>query len=125
MEKLLCCVRKIVMNSKEKVTIKPVGKGKQVTQKEYDEIVKKKTEEMMEMNSGPNGQRQFSELADNLLIIMKKILLLLIMALSTSAFSQNIRFEGIIKDSTGLGLDMANVMAVNQETKAHGRICDY
>lgn len=49
---------------------------------------------------------------------MKKILLLLIMALSTSAFSQNIRFEGIIKDSTGLGLDMANVMAVNQETKA-------
>ena len=40
------------------------------------------------------------------------------MALSTSAFSQNIRFEGIIKDSTGLGLDMANVMAVNQETKA-------
>lgn len=48
---------KIVMNSKEKVTIKPVGKGKQVTQKEYDEIVKKKTEEMMEMNSGPNGQR--------------------------------------------------------------------
>lgn len=50
---------KIVMNSKEKVTIKPVGKGKQVTQKEYDEIVKKKTEEMMEMNSGPNGQRSF------------------------------------------------------------------
>jgi hypothetical protein len=45
------------MNSKEKVTIKPVGKGKQVTQKEYDEIVKKKTEEMMEMNSRPNGQR--------------------------------------------------------------------
>lgn len=52
---ILCT--KIVMNSKEKVTIKPVGKGKQVTQKEYDEIVKKKTEEMMEMNSGPNGQR--------------------------------------------------------------------
>lgn len=40
------------------------------------------------------------------------------MALSASGFSQNIRFEGIIKDSTGLGLDMANVMAVNQETKA-------
>ena len=54
---MLCT--KIVMNSKEKVTIKPVGKGKQVTQKEYDEIVKKKTEEMMEMNSGPNGQRSF------------------------------------------------------------------
>ena len=48
---------------------------------------------------------------------MKKILLLLIMALSSSAFSQNIRFEGAIKDSTGVGLDMANVMAVNQQTK--------
>ena len=40
------------------------------------------------------------------------------MALSSSAFSQNIRFEGAIKDSTGVGLDMANVMAVNQQTKA-------
>lgn len=50
--------------------------------------------------------------------MMKKILLLLIMALSSSAFSQNIRFEGAIKDSTGVGLDMANVMAVNQQTKA-------
>ncbi|MFD2908210.1 carboxypeptidase regulatory-like domain-containing protein [Flavobacterium ardleyense] len=49
---------------------------------------------------------------------MKKILLLLILAISSSAFSQNIRFEGAIKDSTGTGLDMANVMAVNQQTKA-------
>lgn len=49
---------------------------------------------------------------------MKKIFLLLILALSSSAFSQNIRFEGAIKDSTGVGLDMANVMAVNQQTKA-------
>lgn len=40
------------------------------------------------------------------------------MALSSSAFSQNIRFEGAIKDSIGVGLDMANVMAVNQQTKA-------
>ena len=40
------------------------------------------------------------------------------MALSTGAFSQNIRFEGIIKDSTGVGLEMANIMAVNQQTKA-------
>ena len=38
---------------------------------------------------------------------MKKIILLLIMALSTSAFSQNIRFEGTVKDTTGVGLDMA------------------
>lgn len=40
------------------------------------------------------------------------------MALSTSAFSQNIRFEGTVKDSTGVGLDMANIMAINQQTKA-------
>lgn len=49
---------------------------------------------------------------------MKKIIVLLIMALSTSAFSQNIRFEGTVKDSTGVGLDMANIMAINQQTKA-------
>ena len=49
---------------------------------------------------------------------MKKLIVLFVLALSTSAFSQNIRFEGTIKDSTGVGLDMANIMAVNQETKA-------
>ena len=49
---------------------------------------------------------------------MKKIVLLLIMALSTSAFSQNIRFEGTVKDTTGVGLEMANIMAINQQTKA-------
>ena len=49
---------------------------------------------------------------------MKKIVFILIMALSTSAFSQNIRFEGIVKDSTGVGLEMANVMAINNQTKA-------
>lgn len=48
---------------------------------------------------------------------MKKIILLLLIALSSSAISQNIRFEGIVKDSTNLGLDMANVMAINNETK--------
>ena len=40
------------------------------------------------------------------------------MALSSSVFSQNIRFEGTVKDSTGVGLDMANIMAINQQTKA-------
>lgn len=40
------------------------------------------------------------------------------MALSTIAFSQNIRFEGTVKDTTGVGLDMANIMAINQQTKA-------
>ncbi|MQP24606.1 TonB-dependent receptor [Flavobacterium sp. LMO8] len=40
------------------------------------------------------------------------------MALTTSAFSQNIRFEGTVKDTTGIGLEMANIMAINQQTKA-------
>ena len=39
------------------------------------------------------------------------------MALSMSAISQNIRVEGFVKDSTSLGLEMANVMAINKETK--------
>ena len=50
---ILCS--KIVLNSKDKVEIKPVSKGKVVTQKEFDETVKKKMEEMREMNSGPGG----------------------------------------------------------------------
>ncbi|MFI0427289.1 MAG: GLPGLI family protein [Flavobacterium sp.] len=53
---ILCS--KIVMNPKDKVEIVPATKGKEVTQKEYDEIVKKKMEEMREMNSGPGGQQR-------------------------------------------------------------------
>ena len=52
---MLCT--KIVMNTKDRVEIKPVTKGKEVTQTEYNDIVKKKMEEMQEMNSGPGGQR--------------------------------------------------------------------
>ncbi|NHN27631.1 GLPGLI family protein [Flavobacterium jejuense] len=51
---LLCS--KIVLNSKEKVDIKTPTKGKKVTQKEYDDIVKKKMEEMREMYGGQRGQ---------------------------------------------------------------------
>ena len=40
------------------------------------------------------------------------------MALTSSAFSQNIRFEGTVKDTTGVGLEMANIMAINKQTKA-------
>ena len=43
---------------KDKVEIKPVTKGKEVTQTEYNDIVKKKVEEMQEMNSGPGGQQR-------------------------------------------------------------------
>jgi GLPGLI family protein len=50
---ILCS--KIVMNPKDKVEIKPVAKGKEVSQNEYNEIIKKKMEEMQEMNGGPGG----------------------------------------------------------------------
>jgi len=40
------------------------------------------------------------------------------MALSMSAISQNIRFEGTVKDTTGVALEMANIMAINNNTKA-------
>ena len=51
---MLCT--KIVMNTKEKVEIKPATKGKQVTQSEYNVIIKNKMEEMREMNSGQGRQ---------------------------------------------------------------------
>ncbi|WP_434036988.1 GLPGLI family protein [Formosa sp. 4Alg 33] len=52
---ILCS--KIVLNPKEKDEIKVPKKGKEVTQAEYDQIVKKKLEEMREMrgNRGPGG----------------------------------------------------------------------
>lgn len=49
---------------------------------------------------------------------MKKNLLLLFLFLTTINFAQNIRFEGTVKDSTGVALEMANVMAINNTTKA-------
>lgn len=47
---MLCS--KVVMNIKDKKEIKAPTKGKLVTQKEYDEIVAKKMEEMQQMNQG-------------------------------------------------------------------------
>ncbi|WP_026725918.1 carboxypeptidase-like regulatory domain-containing protein [Flavobacterium sasangense] len=49
---------------------------------------------------------------------MKKNILFLFLLFSSISFSQNIRFEGTVKDTTGVGLEMANIMAVNQQTKA-------
>lgn len=49
---------------------------------------------------------------------MKKLLFICIMALSMSAISQNIRLEGTVKDTTGVALEMANIMAINNNTKA-------
>lgn len=50
---ILCS--KIVLNPKEKATIKAPTNGKVTSQKEYDEIVVKKMEELRQMNQGRNG----------------------------------------------------------------------
>jgi hypothetical protein len=49
---------------------------------------------------------------------MKKSLLLLLLIVSTFSFGQSIKFDGLITDSKAQGLEMANVMAVNTNTKA-------
>lgn len=49
---------------------------------------------------------------------MKKIYFVVLFLVTTIAFSQNVKFEGVIKDTTGVALEMANIMAVNQATKA-------
>lgn len=50
---ILCS--KVVLNVKDKAQIKEVTKGKVVSQKEYDEIVVKKMEEMREMRERDRG----------------------------------------------------------------------
>lgn len=52
---ILCS--KIVMNTKEKTEIKAPKTGKAISQKEYDEIVMKKMEELQQMGTGPGGFR--------------------------------------------------------------------
>lgn len=49
---------------------------------------------------------------------MKKYLTALLLLITVSAFAQNIRMQGTIKDSTGVALEMANVMAVNKATNS-------
>lgn len=49
---------------------------------------------------------------------MKKYLTALLLLITVSAFAQNIRMQGTIKDSTGVTLEMANVMAVNKATNS-------
>ncbi|WP_310555922.1 carboxypeptidase-like regulatory domain-containing protein [Flavobacterium sp.] len=49
---------------------------------------------------------------------MKKIVFLFVFFQTVISFSQNITFQGVVKDTTNLPLEMANVMAVNQVTKA-------
>jgi hypothetical protein len=49
---------------------------------------------------------------------MKKIILLIAFIAMSFAHAQNVRLEGTIQDATKAPLEMANVMAVNQTTKA-------
>ena len=49
---------------------------------------------------------------------MKNFLFLFSILFASYSFSQNIRFEGIIQDNSKAPLEMANVMAMNQGTKA-------
>ena len=50
---LLCS--KIILNPKEKFEIKMPKRGTSVTRKEFNEIMEKKSQEMMEMNDGPSN----------------------------------------------------------------------
>lgn len=49
---------------------------------------------------------------------MKKLFFCFLVLFSTFSIAQNIRFEGTIQDNSKLPLEMANVMAINQSTKA-------
>ncbi len=49
---------------------------------------------------------------------MKKFLLIVVLLLVSVSYAQNIRFEGVVMDTGKSPLEMANVMAVNQTTKA-------
>ena len=48
---------------------------------------------------------------------MKKLLILLCLAVTSNAIAQ-IKLQGIVKDSIGQPLELANVIAINQETSA-------
>ena len=49
---------------------------------------------------------------------MRKILVLIALVVVSISYAQNIRVEGVVQDKAKLPLEMANVMAVNQTTKA-------
>ena len=49
---------------------------------------------------------------------MKKSIVLALFFITTLSFAQSVKLEGLITDSKTVGLEMANVMAVNKATKA-------
>lgn len=50
--------------------------------------------------------------------MQKIILFFFLLFISFASNAQNIKLEGIVTDNSKIGLEMANVMAVNQQTKA-------
>jgi hypothetical protein len=48
---------------------------------------------------------------------MKKLLILLVLVVTSSSFAQ-IKMQGVVKDSIGSPLELANVIAINQNTNA-------
>ena len=48
----------------------------------------------------------------------RQIIIALLFLFGIAAEAQNIKFEGFVTDNKGVGLEMANVMAVNQSNKA-------
>ena len=48
---------------------------------------------------------------------MKKIILVTFLLISSVSFAQSVKVEGTITDAKSVGLEMVNVMAVNQATK--------
>ncbi len=55
--KLTIICSKIVINPEDKVEIKEPEKGKEVNQEKYDEIMDKKSKEMMERYAPRNGRK--------------------------------------------------------------------
>jgi len=49
--------------------------------------------------------------------MQKQIIIAVLFLFAISSKAQNIKFEGFVTDPAGIGLEMANVMAVNQATK--------
>ncbi len=49
---------------------------------------------------------------------MKQFLSLALVLISTLSYCQSIKLEGVITDSKSTSLEMANVMAVNTDTKS-------
>ena len=53
--------------------------------------------------------------------MIKKLIFLLGILTFNWGYSQNIKLEGIVKDTLGNPLEMANIMVINQATKAMER----